>query len=710
MIRRFFLTFFTVGLLFTCQSCFGQEPNNIKRNVYLQSVIQGDIKREHFNPLTIDDAFSEKAFDEYLKMLDYSKRLLTQADIDVLSEYRDKIDDQYLERSLEFFDLSVEIITQRTKEAERYCLSILETPFDFSVKETAVFYPDSLNWAKDTTEIKERWRKALKYEVLTRVYNSMEDQRKALEKSDTVKVKSFEEFEKEAHTSVEKRYKDYFSYVLQNENDDHLANYINAILAVYDPHTEFYPPKNKEDFDIRFSGQLEGIGATLTQKEGYITVSEVKIGTPAWKQGELEVNDKILKVTQGNTKETTDVVDMRLDKAIRFIRGPKGTEVILTIQKVDGTQKTISLVRDVIVIEETYAKSMILTDKNTKNRIGYIYLPSFYANFQDRDGRRSSIDMKNEIEKLKSEKVSGIIIDLRSNTGGSLIDCVEISGHFIDVGPVVQVQGKDKPPQVLSDTKSGMIWDGPLVVLVNSYSASASEIFAAAMQDYGRAIIMGSTTFGKGTVQRFDDLDRLVPGQNDIKPLGSVKLTIQKFYRINGSSTQLKGVTPDIAVPDSYIYMDTGERELDNALAWTEISSSAYTTWKNGACKWDNAIKQSKERIAKNTFFTLTDENAKRLKQRRDEIRYPLNYETYKAFIKQQNDEADKYKELGKDTLNIDARILTNDETLNPSDTAAIERNKKWYQMVVTDNTIYEAIQVVQDMEKMRCFAIRRDD
>ena len=709
MIKKFFLFFSMAGLLFICQSCFGQGQNSIKRSVYLQSVIQGDISREHFNPLPINDAFSEKAFDEYLKMLDYSKRLFTQKDIDALSKYKDKMDDEYLATKLEFFDLSVEIITQRIKEAERYCLSILETPFDFSVNETAIFTPDSLTWAKDTIEIKDRWRKAMKYEVMTRVYNNMEDQKKAMEKSDTIKTKSFEEFEKEARTSVEKRYKEWFNYMLQNEMDDWMSVYINAILSVYDPHTEYYPPKNKEDFDIRFSGQLEGIGATLSQKEGYITVTDIVIGSPAWKQGELEVNDKILKVTQGNTKETVDIVDMRVDKAVRFIRGPKGTEVILTIQKVDGTQKNISLIRDIVVMEETYSKSMVLTDKTSHSRIGYIYLPSFYANFQDKDGRRSSIDMKKEIEKLKTEKVSGIIVDLRNNTGGSLMDCVDIAGHFIDNGPVVQVQAKDRSPQVLSDIRNGMIWEGPLVVLVNNSSASASEIFAAAMQDYGRAIIIGSTTYGKGTVQRFDDLDRLTR-ENDIKPLGSVKLTIQKFYRINGSSTQLKGVTPDIKLPDSYKYFDTGERELTNALPWTEITTSNYTTWNNGACKWDKIIKQSNERIAKNTFFALTDENAKRLKQRRDDNRYPLNFETYQKFIKRQNDEADKYKNLGKDTLNIEARILTNDETLNPSDTAAVERNKKWYQMVVTDNTIYEALQVIQDMAKMRCFAIRRDD
>ena len=710
MVKRFFLIFCTTGLLFICQSCFGQEPmNSIKRNVYLQSAIQKDIQQEHFNPVPIDDAFSRKAFDEYLKRVYYSKRIFTQTDIDFLSKYRDKLDDEYLATKLEFFDLAVEIIERRTKEAERYCLTLLETPFDFTVNETVIFDPDSLTWAKDTTEIKDRWRKVLKYDVMTRVYNSLEDQKKAMEKSDTVKVKSFEEFEKEARKSVEKRYKDAFSYVLKDEDDDYLATYINALLSVYDPHTEYYPPKTKEDFDIRFSGQLEGIGATLTQKEGFITITDIKIGSPSWKQGELEVNDKILKVTQGNTKETTDVVDMRLDKAIRFIRGPKGTEVILTVQKVDGTQKTISLIRDVIVIEETYAKSMVLTDKENHSRVGYIYLPSFYANFQDRNGRRCSVDVKNELDKLKAENVSGIILDLRSNTGGSLMDCVDISGHFIDQGPVVQVQGRGKPPQVLSDTKSGTVWDGPLVVLVNSYSASASEIFAAAMQDYGRAIIMGSTTYGKGTVQRFDDLDRLVIGQNDIKPLGSLKLTIQKFYRINGSSTQLKGVTPNIIVPDSYKYFDTGERELSNALAWSEIATSTYIPWRNNVCKWDNVIKQSNERIANNTFFAQTDENAKRLKQRRDESRYPLNFETYKTFIERQNNEAEKYKNLGKDTLNIDARILTSDE-INPSDTAAIERNKKWYQMIITDNTIYEAMKVTQDMAKMRCFATRRDD
>lgn len=709
MTKKLFLLPFIFCWLFIAQSCFGQPQNDIKRNVYLQKVLQEVVKQNHFNPVQIDDSFSEKAFDAYLKSLDYNKRFFTQADIDALSQYRYRIDDEYLSGRAEFFDLSLELITERTNTAERYYKEILEHPFTFTSTESLQLNADSLQWASDTIVLKKRWEEVLRYETLSRIYTKVTDQEKALEKSDTVTVKSFEELEKEARESVGKRYKDWFSYLSQNETNDYMASYINAILSIYDPHTEYFPPKDKEDFDIRLSGQLQGIGATLTQRDGYITVTDIVPGSPSWKQGELEVDDKILKVAQGE-EEPLDIVDMRLDKAIQFIRGAKGTEVRLTVQKVDGSQKVIPIIRDVVVIEDTYAKSVILTDEETNERIGYINLPSFYANFQDHNGRRSATDMRKEVEKVIAENVSGIIIDLRNNTGGSLSDCVDIAGLFIDRGPVVQVKGRYGAPQVLSDNKSGALWDGPLVIMVNNYSASASEIMAAAMQDYGRAVIIGTTTYGKGSVQRFEDLDPFVPGQNDIKPLGSVKLTTSKFYRINGGATQLKGVVPDITVPSAYKYIKTGERELDNALAWTEIDPAKYALWNNGACKWDEVVRRSEARITANDYFTMMDENAQRLKARRDESIYPLNYEAYKKMMIEQKEEADRFKDLGADTLKIAIQALAEDLAKETNDTATIEKNKRWNKMILTDNTLYEAMKVIQDVTMQKCVAIRKKD
>ncbi|HML83892.1 MAG TPA: carboxy terminal-processing peptidase, partial [Bacteroidales bacterium] len=386
------------------------------------------------------------------------------------------------------------------------------------------------------------------------------------------------------------------------ERSDRMADYINAIMAVLDPHTNYFPPKDKEDFDITFSGQLEGIGATLTQKDGYITVAAIVPGSPSWKQGDLAVDDKILKVAQGDG-EPVDVVDMRLDKAVRLVRGKKGTKVTLTVRKVDGTEKQIPITRDIVVIEETYAKSAIITDSITGSRMGYIYLPSFYANFENPNGRSSAGDVTKEVTRLKKENVDGIILDLRNDGGGSLQDAIEIAGLFIDQGPVVQVKGRGTRAQAFGDPAPGVLWEGPLAIMINPFSASASEILAAAMQDHKRAVIIGSTSFGKGTVQRFLELDDIARGFDDVKPLGAIKMTIQKFYRINGGATQLKGVTPDVLLPDQYAYMDVGERDLDNPMPWTEIAGTPFTPV-NSEALFKQLAQTSKTRIGTDSTFT----------------------------------------------------------------------------------------------------------
>lgn len=702
-----FISIVTFLILFLLQSCYGQGNTDIKRDVYVQQILKRIITNLHIQPAQVNDTFSVKAFDAYLKTLDYNKRFFIKSDIDSLSYYKTLIDDQYNDGRFDFYTLSFDLITQRIQEAEGYYKEALTKPFKFDKEEFIQMNADSISWAKDKKELKKRWYQTLKYEVLVRTYSDMESQRKAMEQSDTIKEKSFSEIEEKARESVGKRYKNWFDVISQWDTNDIFSYYMNAILSDNDPHTEFFPPKEKEDFDIRFSGQLQGIGATLSQRDGFITVVDIVPGSPSWKQGELEVNDKIIKVAQADN-EPVDVVDMRLDKAVQLIRGPKDTEVRLTVQKIDGTQKVISIIRDVVVIEETYAKSMTITDKETGSTYGYIYLPSFYANFNDPKGRRCSKDMRAEVEKLKAENVEGIIIDLRNNTGGSLFDCIDIAGLFIDNGPVVQVKSKTSA-NVYTDRDKGIVYDGPLVVMVNQSSASASEIFAAAMQDYKRAIILGTTTFGKGTVQRFEDLDPLVMGADDIKPLGSIKVTLQKFYRINGGSTQLLGVTPDIPVTSIYKYIDYGERELDNPLAWTEMQPANYQIWKDGECDWSQIIDKSLNRMERDSFFIKMDDNAKRLKKVRDNTIYPLKYKDYESFIKKNNEESERFKNLGKDTLNIEAVILSAEKSNIPDDTTAVERNKKWHKQVITDPVLFEAIKVCGDLQKMPCF-IRKEE
>jgi len=445
-------------------------------------------------------------------------------------------------------------------------------------------------------------------------------------------IKSFAELEKDAREKVLKRNDDWFRRLSQVEHFDRLTNFLNSIATYYDPHTGYYPPKDKEDFDISISGQLEGIGATLQEKDGYIKVVNIVPGSPSWKDGKLKENDLILKVAQAD-EEFVDIVGMRLDKAVKLIRGKKGTTVRLLVKNVEGTMQTISLVRDVVIIEETYAKSVIVqTDEN--KRVGYIYLPQFYVNFNEKGGgRRCSDDVLKEVLKLKNEGIDGLVIDLRNNGGGSLPDVVKMAGYFIKEGPIVQIQEKGGRKSVLTDTDPGMYYDGPLAVMVNGGSASASEIFAAALQDYQRAVIVGSEfTFGKGTVQRFLDLDQVVNSAHENnKPFGALKLTFQKFYRINGGSTQLKGVKSDVVLPDNMKYLDYGERELEHHLEWDKISPQEFELYSN-----PTVLKEieaaSQKRINADPEFALIDEKAKKIKEIRDQTVVSLNFEKFRAY------------------------------------------------------------------------------
>lgn len=390
---------------------------------------------------------------------------------------------------------------------------------------------------------------------------------------------------------------------------------------------------------------------------------------------------------------------MLLNDVVQLIRGKKGTVVTLTIKKVDGTVKDVTIERDIVVLEEQFAKSLILDGAADGERIGYINLPSFYADFEDNNGRFSAEDIAQEIEKLKAENVDGIIIDLRNNGGGSLRDVVKMSGFFIEKGPVVQVKSRGQAPEVLRDVDPRVQYDGPLAIMVNTYSASASEILAAALQDYGRAIIVGSnSTFGKGTVQRFLDLDRTIRGYSELKPLGEIKLTTQKFYRINGGSTQLHGVTPDIVLPDNLHYIEAGEREREYAMEWTEIPAVEYSQNVMKIRNLEEIKARSAKRVAETAPFQKVLENAKRLEEQRDQTELPLQLAAYQKMQEEQEAEAERYEGLFELEVNHGVANLSTDLPGIQIDEARKARNDNWIEQVTKDIYIRETVNIVHDL------------
>lgn len=698
-IRFFKLAGLAIILISLSLLVFGNrgETDELRRDLLIK-VLSFAVENGHYDPAEMNDAFSEKAFDSYIQMLDYGKRFLIQDDIKALSAYREELDDAMINVDFEFFDLSVDILERRTDEVQAMYRDILSHPFDFEVKETYEADSEKRTFAADLDQLKEYWRISLKYEALSRIYDRQKSQKESAEKNENDTISTFAELEVETREKLLKRYDDWFHRMHKLEDDDRLSVYVNAMMNTLDPHTQYFPPRDKENFDIRFSGQLEGIGAQLTQKNAYVEVSRVIPGSPSWKQGELEVGDYILKVAQDG-EEAVDIVDMRLDDAVQLIRGKKGTRVTLSIKKLDGTMKDITLVRDVVVLEETYAKSAILYDEHSNSKYGYIKLPSFYVDFTQINGKNCFDDVQLEIEKLKEENIDGLVFDLRDNGGGSLEDVVNIAGLFIEEGPVVQARGKRGQKRVLSDTDPSVQYGGPLVVMVNTISASASEIFAAAMQDYDRAIIVGGDhTYGKGTVQNFTELDRMVPKKPaDMKDLGSLKMTVQKFYRINGDATQQKGVIPDVVFPDYYNYMEFGEKDLDNSMPWDEITALDWSPWTLSFDK-EYIIDISNERIRKNETLNLVDENGKRLKDIRENTNITLNYEDYSDLLHKREKSGEKYKQVGKEVFDIDVQALAADLPVIQADTSKKARTDAWLNDLKKDVYLVESYNLLKDI------------
>jgi carboxyl-terminal processing protease len=680
-------------------------PVTSEKEEAIDQILMQSLKQVHYSPMEVNDDFSEKVFKLYLERLDYSKKFLIQPDVDELKKYNHTIDDDINAGQFNFFNKSIEIVSKRIEEAKTYYTEILDKPFDFTKNDSLQLDPEKLDFSKDEKDLKEAWYKLLKYQTLVQITEMNESQEKAKQRNDTAKtkdaafkIKNKEELEIEARKKVLKSNNDYFKRLKETNRNDRLSSYFNAITAMYDPHTEYFAPKDKAQFDITMSGQLEGIGAQLEQKEGLIKVFYIVPGSASYRQGQLKVGDVIMKVAQG-AADPVEITDMRLDEAVQLVRGKKGTEVRLTVKKPDASIVVISIIRDIVVLEDTYAQSVIL--KGKKN-IGYIKLPEFYADFTGRGGRSCAKDVRKELQKLKDEKVDGVILDLRYNGGGSLPDVVEMAGLFIDKGPVVQVKQKNGPATVLEDKEPGVFYDGPLTVLVNSNSASASEIMAAAIQDYHRGVIIGTSpsTFGKGTVQRFYDLDDYLPPQYaNIKPLGSVKITMQKFYRINGGATQLKGVIPDIILPDPYYLLDQGEKEQDYPMTWDEIASAKYTPVKPAYSL--NKLKMSSEaRLKSNPGFALLNDVAKRFKKQKDNTMVSLNFDTYMAEQKEYKAEVKKMESLDKEIAGLEVAPLKVDADAVAGDTLKLAKVKNFYKSIKKDIYLNETIAIMEDMRK----------
>lgn len=606
-------------------------PDEIYKRI--DQVIVQILSNYHYKKQKLNDSLSSAIFDEYIKNLDNSKSYFLKSDIESFEKYRYQFDD-FLNNG----DLTVpfeifNVYKKRLGERINFIKKCLQTEFDFSTDES--FSPDreKADWAKSKEELDEIWRLRLKNDALNLILSGKDW--------------------KGAADVLLKRYQNYHKIILQYEAEDVFSLFMNSVTQIYDPHTDYLSPAASENFSISMKLSLEGIGATLRQDNDYTVVAGIVPGGPAAKSGLLHEEDKIVGVAQGEDGEMVDVIGWRLDDVIQLIRGKKGTVVRLLILKAsDGPNAIpteIKIVRDEVKLEEQAAKSEIMNIQHEgyNFKIGVIKLPSFYTDFEAQqkgkpDYKSTTRDVKEILKKFKQEKVDGVVIDLRNNGGGSLQEAIQLTGLFIKEGPVVQVKNMMNIIEVDRDPDPEIYYDGPLAVLVNRFSASASEIFSAAIQDYGRGIVIGENTYGKGTVQNLLDLNRHIPIAN--KKLGQLKLTIAKFYRITGSSTQHKGVQPDIAFPSPYSSEEFGESSQPSALPWDQIQPAQYEKYGDLSKFISLLIKKHEERTKKDPEFQLLLDDIEEFKENREKKVFSLN-ETIRREERNKAEERKKKKE-----------------------------------------------------------------
>lgn len=698
MVRRTVLPLGLILLLgITLWAFKRNDKNDDSKEQMLLGAIGTILEQKHFAPKTIDDNFSKLAFTKYLEALNPDKNIFIKADIDYLKKYELTLDDEIHGAPLTFYKDASSIYLKRVDEVSALYKNILAQPFDFTVKEDVQLDDDKLNFPADEAARKEVWRKRLKYLALDQ-YADLIQQKNNNTKDTSISTKTDAQLEQIARKKVLTMLDRSFNrQKLIFNSQEQFNTYVNVVTDLMDPHTEYFPPVESRSFGEDLSGRFYGIGAQLTDDNGNIKIASLITGSPAWKSGKVQVNDEILKVGQGSN-EPLDIKGYSVTDVVKLIRGNKGTEVKITFKKADGSNQVVSIIREEIVQDEQFARSAVINENGGK--IGYIYLPEFYADFERQDGNRCSQDVAKEIIKLKKENVQGIILDLRNNGGGSLPEVVNMVGLFIKQGPVVQVKDRNGKPAILSDNDTSVLYTGPLAVMVNEFSASASEIFAAAIQDYKRGIIVGSDTYGKGTVQRTLPLGKpldILTGQTEY---GTLKLTFEKFYRINGGSTQLKGVTPDIDLPDPLDQLKVREKDQSTALAWDQIQKANYTEFPSGV-NWNTVQSEAKTRIHSNTSFNAIEKNSLWLKDNADK-KFSLNLQDYQ---KQQTELKNTIKQddsLAHLLKPMDIHPVSADSTKYYSNTDSLKglRYQKWLGDVQKDIYINETVNVLRDINK----------
>lgn len=689
------------SLFIAFRSIYGTDSNEkIAQQQKLLSTVGALLEQQHYSPKKIDDDFSKKIFNAYLDQLDGDKSIFIASDVNGLKKYEKSIDDEIHGSGIQFQPAVSAIYEKRIAETMIFYKDILSKPFDYTVNESVQLDGDKLSYTNSDAERKDRWRKKLKYYALERFVDLQEEREKNKGK-DSFKVLPDDSLELNARTSVLKMMDRTFNRIKTTFTEDQRFNaFINVITNSMDPHTDYYPPVEKRAFDERMSNQFYGIGAQLQQDDNGIKIASVVTGGPAWKSGAIVAGDIIIKVAQGST-EPVDVSGYGTEDAVKLIRGDKGTEVRITFKKQDGTTKTVALIREKIEQDEGLARSAVIMQGAEK--IGYIALPDFYANFEDKNGFKCSEDVATEVKKLKAEKVKGIVIDLRNNGGGSLLEVVKMVGLFIKTGPVVQVKERDGrvDQQTWRDNDESVLYDGPLTVMVNELSASASEIFAAAIQDYKRGIVIGSSsTYGKGTVQRPIPFGRPIDFYSTRTEFGAVSLTFQKFYRVNGGSTQLKGVVPDIIMPDTYEYLKIREKDNPNSLPWDAIPQTKYQTWDGvEANKLDGIIKNQQARILSDENLILLQNNLKWLTQN-GENPINLQIDQFKQMQKQVTSTVTQNNNLLKlkSDLNVQAMEADNDKFYNNPDKNKGIRYQEWLKLLKQDLQIDAGIKIIKEL------------
>ena len=671
------------------------EPNKDRLLIDLVSYV---LDKLHYNPKIINDDFSLKVFDDFIDAVDSQKRFFLESDIQILSEYKLLIDDQINSSDITFFNVTFDILKKRISEVEGFYEAILNQPFDFNVDEEINLDYENLSYASNIDELRNLWRKRLKLSTLDAFASKKEINEDKIDQEEN-QLKSDEEIEKESRSSIKENLKDFFQFNSELERTDWFSLYLNSIVTQYDPHTTYLAPEAKEVFDQNISGKFQGIGARLSKRKQQVEIVEVIIGGPVWRDNLLNVGDIIISVAQSEDEEPTEISLMKLSDATDLIKGEKGTNVYLTVKRVDGGIEQIVVTRDIVELEETYAKSSIINDESSK--YGLINLPRFYVDFDDYGERNAATDLKKEILNLKSKGINGLILDLRNNGGGSLKTVVDITGFFIERGPVVQVKSIGGRREILRDNDPSIIWDGPLVVLVNEFSASASEILAAALQDYNRAIILGSNqTYGKGTVQNIVDLNNVISGST-YGDLGSLKITTDKFYRVNGGSTQLEGVKSDITFPNRYSYIDIGERDLENPLNWDKIDPARYNSL-DKMFNYSKLISNSNERIRNSEFFSLIDDHASWVRSQQDDKTISLEYNTYKNDLDMSKLQNDKLKIIDnfKSPYNFQWNFVDElDDSSYNNDMKEIR--DRWIESLKKDIYVNEAMNLLKDLSNL---------